>query len=352
VLPVIPTDAWWIRYLDYPRLQLTLVMLVALLAVVVLPGRTKTTWWAAACLVVAIGWNAVLLGPYLLPLIGTSQAPQVEAAGECPAERRLRVLAVNVQMTNHHDHRLLEIVRKVDPDIAWFQETDAWWEGELASLSKTMPHGISEAQDNYFGVHLFSRLPLEDAEVRHLTRSKNPSVFATTTLPSGDKVRVYAIHPRPPQVGQSTAERDAQMMATALEANVDTLPHVVMGDLNTVPWEDIAGRLERVGGFGDPRAGRGLFVTWNVNSTLLKWPLDHVMPGPGWSLMNLEVLPAFDSDHHPILADLCLQTGGATVPQVSAAVIEQARETVARGQGKALGSDASKPPGSESGEER
>lgn len=346
VLPVIPTDTWWVRFLDYPRLQLTIVMLPVLVAVLITPGRTRMRWLAATCSVVAIAWNAVLLGPYLVLLVAPWPEPEV-GAGQCPADRRLRVLTVNVQMGNHQDRRLLEMVRRVDPDIAWFQETNAWWEAELAPLSEMMPHGVAEAQDNYFGIHLFSRLPLEDTAVNYLTNSRNPSAFATATLPSGDKVRLYAIHPRPPQVGQSTAERDGQIMAVALAANGDSLPHVVMGDLNTVPWEDIAARLQHIGGFRDPRMGRGLFVTWNANRTLPKWPLDHVMPGPRWSLTRLEVLPEFGSDHLPLLAELCLGPEVSESRVVSPAEIAAARQTVERGQGKAVQSGASEPLGAE-----
>ena len=141
-------------------------------------------------------------------------------------------------MTNQHDARLLDMVRQAAPDIAWFQETDSWWEQELSPLSAIMPNGAAKALPNYFGVHLFSKLPLEDVHVQTLTNSRNPSVIATATLPSGRKVRVHAIHPRPPQVGQSTAERDAQLLASALEARTDTLAHIIIGDLNTVPWEN------------------------------------------------------------------------------------------------------------------
>ncbi|WP_019997315.1 endonuclease/exonuclease/phosphatase family protein [Aureimonas ureilytica] len=345
-IPLVPTDTWWIRFLDYPRLQVAIVMLALLVAVLVAPGRTGTTWLAAACSLVAIAWNAVLLGPYLAPMVAPWPTPEVEA-GRCPADRRLRVLSVNVQMGNHQDRRLLEMVRRVDPDIAWFQETNAWWEAELAPLSDTMPHGVAETQDNYYGIHLFSRLPLEDVEVRYLTNSRNPSAFATATLPSGDKARLYAIHPRPPQVGQSTAERDGQMMAVALEAHDDTLPHVVMGDMNSVPWEEIAARLQHIGGFRDPRVGRGLFVTWNANRTLLKWPLDHVLPGPRWTLARLEVLPEFGSDHLPLLAELCLGPEPSERRTVTPAELAAARQTVERGQGKAVQRGASEPLGAE-----
>ena len=349
ILPVWPTELWWVRYLDYPRLEVLVAMPVVLVLLLQLPRRGRWSWCAAAALAVAIAWDTVLLAPYVAPLATPWPAPEV-APGTCPDGDRLRIFTANVQMTNQHDHRLLELVRQADPDIAWFQETDAWWEGELAPLSASMPHGAVQAQPNYFGVHLFSRLPLDGTEIRQLTGSRNPSVFTTATLPSGDRVKLYAIHPRPPQVGQSTAERDAQLMATALAASEDVLLHVVMGDLNAVPWESAVHRFRHLGGFNDPRIGRGLFMTWHAEHPLLRWPLDHVLPGPGWSLAAMRVLPAFGSDHLPLLVDLCRQPGPVARRAADQDTIARARQTVARGQGRAVDRDAADLPGAGNGD--
>ena len=348
-LPAWPTDLWWVRYLDYPRLEVLVAMAVVLALLIFLPRRDRWSLYCAAVLAAAIAWDAVLLAPYIAPLVTPWPSPEV-ASETCPAGERLRILTVNVQMTNQHDHRLFDIVLQADPDIAWFQETDAWWEGELAPLSVRMPHGVAQAQENYFGVHLFSRLPLKDIEIRQLTSSRNPSVFTTATLPSGDLVKLYAIHPRPPQVGQSTAERDAQLMATALAASEDALPHVVMGDLNAVPWDGTLRHFRHLGSFGDPRVGRGLFMTWHAEHPLLRWPLDHVLPGPGWSLAAMRVLPAFGSDHLPLLVDLCRQRGTMARPARHLDEVARARRTVAQGQGKAVGREAASLPGAGNGD--
>jgi len=181
--------------------------------------RSKT-WMgagAASSFAAAAARNAALLSPYLVPSVAPWPQPKV-AAGACGPGDRLRVLSVNVQRSNMHDIRLLDMVREADPDVAWFQEVDAWWEQELSPLGAPMPHGVAEVQANYFGVHLHSRMPLIGPKVRHLTGSRNLSVFTALAMPSGATARLYAVHPRPPQVGQGTVERDAQMMAAALAA--------------------------------------------------------------------------------------------------------------------------------------
>src|SRR5206468_9012140 len=57
--------------------------------------------------------------------------------------------------------------------------------------------------------------------IKELTSSGDPAVFTGVEFPSGQVIRLYAVHPRPPQFGQGTAERAAQLMAAALAARRD-----------------------------------------------------------------------------------------------------------------------------------
>ena len=347
LLPIAGSDAWWVRYPVYPALQIAAAM--GAVALLLLFWRGWLDWIAIAALIAGIAVQASRLLPYVAPLVTAWPAPTVPG-GTCAPGDRLRVLEVNVQRTNRHDHTLLEMVRALDPDVAWFQEVNGWWESELSGLQATMPYGESQVRENYFGVHLYSKLTLSDSSVQELTKSNNPSVFTTVTLPSGRAVRLYAIHPRPPQVGQSTAERDAQLMATALAAHDDQMPHLMLGDLNSVPWASEIARLTAIGRVEDPRIGRGLFITWNAKRIVAKWPLDHILPGLGIALADLRVMPAFGSDHRPLLADLCVTGSGGTPAALDPAVRAAAEATVARGQGKALGPGARRPEGTETKE--
>lgn len=339
LLPLSAADAWWVRYPDYPALQIGIAMVAV--AVLLMLWRSRLDWIAVAGLLAGIAVEADRLAPYLAPAVFSRPAPTVPG-GSCSALDRVRVLEVNVQRTNRHDHTLLDMVRDAKPDIIWFQEVNGWWEDELSALKTVLPYGVAQVQENYFGVHLYSRLPLTDTSTQELTKSNNPSIFATATLASGRRLRLYAIHPRPPQIGQSTAERDAQLAATALAAHDDTLPHAVLGDLNSVPWAGEIATLKAIGRVEDPRVGRGLFITWNAERLLAKWPLDHVLPGPGIVLSSMRVMPAFGSDHMPLLADLCV-TGSPGMPRpLDPALRAEAEAIVARGQGKALGPSAAR----------
>lgn len=340
ILPLFSSDAWWVRYPTFPALQIAAAMVI--LALLLILWRGWLDWIGVVGLLAGLAIQADRLSPYLAPAVFSRPAPTV-LGGSCALQDRVRVLEVNVERTSRHDHTLLDMVRATNPDIVWFQEVNGWWENELSALQQILPYGVADVQANYFGVHLYSKLKLTDTSVQELTSSNNPSVFATATLASGRRLRLYAIHPRPPLVGQSTAERDGQLSATALAAHDDILPHIVLGDLNSVPWAAEIGRLKAIGRVEDPRVGRGLFITWNAERTLAKWPLDHILPGPGIVLSSMRVMPAFGSDHMPLLADLCV-TGAPGLPRpLDPAIRADAEATLARGQGKAVGPNATRP---------
>lgn len=329
---ILGTMSWWVRYLDYPRLEFLIGMLLIWLLLALLP-RSRVTVLAMLGLAGACAYDAYVLFPYT-----TTAESQEVAMQSCPPQDKLTLLEVNVRMTNQQYERLLDIVRQAKPDIAWFQETDARWVHELSPLADTMPYHVAAPQPNYFGVELYSRLKLIDPRVNYLTGSANPSVFAKVQLQSGEMVKLYAIHPRPPLQGQGVAERNAQLMAAALDARDDSEPHVMLGDMNAVPWEGIIHHAERVGRFLDPRVGRGLFITWNTNSLVLRWPLDQILPGPGFSLVSLQVLPPFGSDHRPYLAVLCRGLAAGveqSVPPLQSGDIQNADVVVQKGMGRA-----------------
>jgi endonuclease/exonuclease/phosphatase (EEP) superfamily protein YafD len=332
IIPAIPGNIWWIRYLDFPRLEI-LIAGGAIWILLLLFLRGRVSRLALLALTGAIAFQAYMLYPYT-----TLDAPEQIAAETCPPENRLRLLEVNLQQTNEHDNRLLNMIRDFDPDIAWFQEVDEWWLRNLAALSTTMPYAVTQAQPNYFGIALYSRYPLINPEINFLTCSHDPSVFTGVRLPSDQEVRLYALHPRPPQIGQSTAERDAQIMAAAVAAHDDNLPHIITGDLNSVPWENIVRRLKRVGRVMDPRIGRGFYMTWNATNPVLKWPLDHILAGQTFTLGSLRVLSGFGSDHLPYMAEFCFQPAAAfwqSPPRMRTGDLEAAKRAIAAGQGKA-----------------
>ncbi|HEV7267300.1 MAG TPA: endonuclease/exonuclease/phosphatase family protein [Falsiroseomonas sp.] len=335
VLPELDTNAWYIRLLDFPRMQFLISLALLLVLLLALPGRFRVgSLVASLAALVAMTWQAVMLFPY-----SSLERPEMLAAApSCPEANQLRIAAVNVQMTNENAERLFAMLQEADPHLILLQETDAWWDERLQALEDRWEYSAEHITQNYFGMHILSRYPLVGPEVHFLTNSRNPSIFTGVALPAGQVIRFYGVHPRPPLPGQSSAERDGQLLAAALAIRQDAMPSVMAGDFNAVPWEDVMQQTERVAGLLAPRIGRGWVPTYRTNSLVVTWPLDHVLAGPQFTLRGLETLPDFGSDHYPIVAAFCFAPEAASMqaaPQVAPGDIAAARLAVSTAQDEA-----------------
>lgn len=86
----------------------------------------------------------------------------------------------------------------------------------------------------------------------------------------------------------------------------DSLPTIVAGDFNDVSWSRTIYQLTRTGELHDASLGRGLYNTFDANSPLARWPLDHFFVNPPWQVAELRRLPYVGSDHFPLYIELVL----------------------------------------------
>jgi endonuclease/exonuclease/phosphatase (EEP) superfamily protein YafD len=304
VLPFVPTNDWWIRIWDFPRIQVAALLGLVLLAFPLIHDRRKLrTWGVAACVAVALACQLVLIRPYtpLHPI-------EVTRTASCASDSIVQLLVANVLMTNRRAEPLLDHVRRLEPDVVLLLETDAWWDERLAPMRASYPFVVSRPRGDFYGLHLFSRLELVDAKVRYLIDDYVPSVRAGLRLRSGALIDFHGVHPRPPP-HQDTARRDAELLITAREVREIGPPSIVAGDLNDVTWSRTTRLFQETGGLLDPRIGRGPYPTYNANWPLLRWPLDHVFFEREFGFSDLRVLGDIGSDHFPVYAALCHAPG-------------------------------------------
>lgn len=320
-LPLIETNAWWVRMLDFPRLQLLIALpIVGFLLLMFGRGTRRATQLLVVGIVAATVYHGVKLRPYL---------PWGDAmAATCAEEEQFSVMVANVQLGNRRAKELLDIVRGHEPDLFLAMETDEWWDEALAPLSSDMPHAIQKITGSYFGIHLFSRLPLTESDVIFPVEQDAPAIVAEVALPGDETVRFIGVHPRPPHPSQPSTGRDAQLMRAALVARESGDAVVVAGDLNAVPWERTVERMKRIGRLVDPRERFGYIPTYDAQSWWMAWPLDQVLHGEALTVSEVERLPAFGSDHYPYLATLCLGASDRAAPDLAPGDIEEAEATI------------------------
>ena len=343
LLPLAKARAWWVRAWDFPRQQILALGLIAGIGVGASHG-TQLGWKTAllALLAAAMGWQLAMILPYT-PL----WRRQGKAVRSQPA-RSLRLVVVNVLMTNREVDGLAGSLATTDPDLVLALETDAWWVDRLSAMLPGHMHRILHPLDNTYGLALFSRLELLHPELRFLLREGIPSIRTRVRLRSGEDIVLIGIHPEPPSPTEadSSLPRDAELVLVGREIAREAKPVIVAGDLNDVAWSRTSRLFRRLSGLIDPRIGRGFYNSFHAHHPWLRWPLDHVFYSPDFLLHGLQRLPAFGSDHFPILIDLEYHPRAAAVQEVEAADHDDHREANATvAEARAADPDDPRPPG-------
>ncbi|MGM0570639.1 endonuclease/exonuclease/phosphatase family protein [Marinobacter sp.] len=329
VLGKVPVHDWWVRACEFPRLQIAAAGLV--LACLSLLAEGTWRWWilALALLVVVVQAARILPWTRLWPY-------QVQSAEPGFEERCFTLMVANVLTSNRDSDGLIHQVRERQPDILLTLESDQWWESRLDEAFGDWPCIIRIPLDNLYGMHLYSRLPLEESEVKYLIQDDIPSIHGWLRLRSDHRVRFHALHPRPPAPSESEESlwRDAELLLVGETIRQKGAPSIVAGDLNDVAWSRTTRLFCKVSGMLDPRRGRGMFSTFHAGHWYLRWPLDHVFTSEHFTLRRMERLDYFGSDHFPILVTLCYRPSRADehdTPEADADDRDTARATIREG---------------------
>ena len=354
-ITLLRSDAWWIRVFDFPRLQIAVLLGLTLAGYAVLRfyGRLRPWEYVLTALVgLALVWQLIYIAPY------TVFYPKQMSDSHAEADsNRISILIYNVLYDNREVAALRDLIRDTDPDIILLTETTQWWFEQLDGLENDYPHTLYQPQENHYGKLLYSRLELEDPEIRFLVEPEVPSIRTGVRLPSGVLVILYGVHPRPPGIKSPESEesdsiiedegepegdgeredsdmREAELLTIAKEiGELGDVPVIVIGDFNDVAWSYTTHRFQRVGGLLDPRVGRGFFNTFDTGNFLLRYPLDHVFATRHFLLVELRRLPDIGSDHFPMLVVLDYDPGSISdeEPQPEAGDEQEADEAIEKG---------------------
>jgi endonuclease/exonuclease/phosphatase (EEP) superfamily protein YafD len=301
-LPLSRSDAWWVRVFDFPRIQVAALLAATLAAHLALArGRGGPALAFDAALACALAYQCYRMFPYT-PLARR----QVEQSRNPEPGSRVRLLFANVLMKNRDSARLREIVRAADADVILAVEADDWWREQLSEFERTHPHAVLRPQDNTYGMLLYSRLKLVGTEVRFLVQDDVPSIHGRARMPSGREFEFHCLHPRPPfpTEDERSTERDAELLMVGKSIKGRETPVVVFGDLNDVAWSRTNNLFQKISGLLDPRVGRGFYNTFHARYPFIRFPLDHFFHSSHFRLLDFRRLPAFGSDHFPVLIAL------------------------------------------------
>jgi len=341
LLPLVPSGQWWVRVWDFPRLQL--LWLAAFPAAALGLHVWRARWraehgvWAAA-IIASAGWNVA----QILPFTGVwpSEVPDAADVG-MPS---IRILTLNVDDESERHAEVLRAVEAEDADLVLLIEVDEAWDAALRPLDARYPHRVGVVRGEGLGLVLWSRLPLAEAEVRHLVSARRPSIFATVDVPDVGPVRYIGVHPTPPglrdrirhnpqdEQRHDSRVRDAELVLVAREVAKDADQRwIVTGDFNDVAWSHTTRLFKDLSDLKDPRVGRRLLNTYHAQRPLWRYPIDHVFVSDGLHLIGMRRFKAAGSDHFGITAGFTFADKDDSPPTASSEEKAEAEQLVEEG---------------------
>jgi len=327
--PLLKWDYWWVRIFDYPRLQKLSIIILLIIGWIFIPGNTQqeVIIWIGCLSISAIYlitkvWPFTPLGRKMIETV-----PYNEEAG-------INILVANVYQYNKEFGKLIDLVKSIKPDLAFFVETDKAWEKGLSEIENDYPTQIKIPKDNTYGLILYTRMEITRQEINYLIDEEVPSLEIDLKLRNGEIITIYAIHPTPPVPSENdkSTERDAEILLVGQRSKENKKPSLVIGDLNDVAWSYTTELFLKNSEMVDHRRGRGLFNTFHAKVPLFRWPLDHIFLSKHFGLASLKVQKGIGSDHFPISIKAVLTPSDDTeMLEADGDEKEEAREKISRG---------------------
>lgn len=298
---------WYFKILDFPRLQYFLLgLLFSVLLVFSIKKWKVHSFFLAFGLLAVISIHGMVIFPYWF---GEKLVPDFESGINKP-EDTFSVLLANVLVDNKQSQSFLKIVQQQDPDILLAMEVDDWWANELHILKDRYPFFSEYPLDNAYGMILYSKLPMTHKEIRFLQHHDVPSFNVIIKLPSGKSFSFYAIHPVAPvpsmKYPDNVGKKPTALLKIGNLVTKNPLPALVAGDFNDVSWSNTSRIFGEQGNLKNVRIGRGLYNSFDANSWIMRWPLDHYFVTKEFKLVELKILSKFGSDHFPLFAKFVL----------------------------------------------
>lgn len=326
LLPLVKHNHWAFRIFDFPRPQIAMLNFACLIAQLILQAEPHALFLLLAlanliCFIYQLK-EVRAYTPLAKPEVMHYQGPD--------NQRTLSLLTSNVLTPNRRADLLLEQIHRHAPDVVLTLESDAWWEQQLSILENewNYRYTVKIPLDNLYGMHLYSRLPLKNVEIRHWVTEDIPSIVAQLQLHSGEWVHLYCLHPMPPSPTEAdtSTDRDAELLLVGKEIAKHDHSVLVFGDLNDVAWSYTSRLFQQISGLLDPRKGRGMFNTFHARYPLCRWPLDHIFHSSDFMMSDIKVLSDIGSDHFPVYGKFQFAPAAESLQEKEAPEAEDVQE--------------------------
>lgn len=310
LIPLIPSGKWYVRWWDFPRLQLVFLLLIPLIAAIWTAAQTGFRW-ELACWILLVVTAMCWQGSHILPFSPVWKTEVADGDGD---ESTIQVMVSNLDYENDNYQAVLGELSNEFPDILLLVELDEQWREELFSLREKYEYHHEEVRGEGLGIAIWSKIRITHATVKHLISVRRASVWTQLEMASGEIINFVGVHPTPPGLLDSTGDtrrdsrvRDAELILVAKEiaARADE-EWIVAGDFNDVAWSHTTRLFKRTSGLLDPRIGRTFMGTYMAQMPPCRCPIDHVFLSRGFKIKRLARKRITGSDHFAVLASIVM----------------------------------------------
>ncbi len=234
----------------------------------------------------------------------------------------LKVMSFNVRMFNHFksleekdiEKKIFSFIEDNDPDILVVQENIS-----LEKYDINFPHKYigKKNKKNYFGMAIYSKLPIVNKGSLELKNTSNNIIFADILI-KNDTIRVYNLHlqslhisPKKENFGQENSEKLIQKLEkNFLKQAKQTelfLAHeknwngkkIICGDFNNTAYSWVYTQISDNKKDGFIEAGKGFGKTYNY---WFPMRIDFILTDKTATINQFTSFSKEFSDHFPILA--------------------------------------------------
>lgn len=299
ILPKIPSSHWIFRVADFGKIQINFIAFFTFLAGFYFYNEPNW-WYTQGILLVIIIFHSLTLIKY------TRYYPvkKISHSG-ATSSKHLQIIAANVYQFNTEFSRFIDLIKKYQPDVFLTMESDSNWEKELRVLENEYKFQHKVTLENTYGMHLYSKIEIEDSKTHFLVADDIPSIEAHLKTKDGYQFVFFGIHPPPPSPTEeeTSKERDGDLLSVAKRVTELSKPVLVAGDFNNVAWSKSSMLFRKISHLIDPRIGKAFISTFHAKYRLLRFPIDLMFHSKEIFIEDLKTLENFGSDHLPVYCE-------------------------------------------------
>ncbi|MGB3607634.1 endonuclease/exonuclease/phosphatase family protein [Psychroserpens sp.] len=301
------TPSRYLKMLDFPRIQFFITSLICLVILIVL---TKHRKWYNYVMMSLLLLGLLINGNYLYSYTPFSSVTVPNSPPSINTDKVISILLVNVKMKNRNSKKLLEQIETKNPDVILAMEVDRWWDKQLSKIEKKYPYHREVINDVAYGMALYSKYSFENITVDNLNNDKIPYIEGLLRVKNNRLVTFHCVHPVPPthykDLPDNEGNEEKAMKMLGFRVEEANYPSIVIGDFNDVVWSKVDELTHTDNLLFDVRTGRGFYNSYNAESFIMRWPLDHIYVTKEFSLKKIERLDYMGSDHYPMYVELTL----------------------------------------------